>query len=149
MSALTAAARSCAVLIGEFAGTTMTWISSVRRAIGVTWSSVDRRLVHQERADHDEAVDHQLVAVALGAVDELRDADAAAGAGDVGDLRRSCASFGGDQRLLHRARGLVPAAAGRGRRHDLEFHLGERGGARTTSRPRSARRGKNLEWTTT
>ena len=40
MSALTAAARSCAVLIGEFAGTTITWISSVRRAIGVTCSSV-------------------------------------------------------------------------------------------------------------
>jgi len=36
ISALTAAARSCAVLIGEFAGTTITWISSVRRAIGVT-----------------------------------------------------------------------------------------------------------------
>ena len=38
-SFFTASARSLAVLIGEFAGTTMTCVSSVRRAIGVTWSS--------------------------------------------------------------------------------------------------------------
>ena len=81
-----------------------------------------RRLVHQERADHDEAVDHELVAVALRAVDELREADGAAGARDVGHLH-ALRDLGGDKRLLHRARGLVPAAAGRGGRHDLEFKL--------------------------
>ena len=91
-----------------------------------------RRLVHGERADHDEAVDHQLVAVALGAVDELRDADAAAGAGDVGDLD-AADDLGGDQRLLHRARGLIPAAAGRGRRHDLELELLREGRAAAAS----------------
>src|SRR5262245_51312620 len=37
-SFFTASARSLAVLIGELAGTTMTWVSSVSRAIGVTWS---------------------------------------------------------------------------------------------------------------
>ena len=81
-----------------------------------------RRFVHGERAHHDEAVDHQLVAVALGAVDELRDADAAAGAGHVGDLD-AAGDLGGDQRLLHRACGLIPSAAGRGGRHDLELEL--------------------------
>ena len=82
----------------------------------------DRRLVRGDRADHDEAVDHQLVAVALGAVDELGEADGAAGAGHVGHLH-VLAMPGGDQRLLHGARGLVPAAARRRRRHDLEFEL--------------------------
>jgi hypothetical protein len=122
MSAFTAAARSCAVLIGEFAGTTITWISSVRRAIGVTCSSVTGDFVHGERADHDEAVHHQLVAVALGAVDELRDADAAAGACHVRHLD-AAGDLGGDQRLLHRACGLIPTAAGCGGRHDLELEL--------------------------
>src|SRR4029434_9590304 len=64
----------------------------------------------------------QLVAVALGAVDKLRDADAAAGACHVGDLD-AARDLGGDQRLLHRACGLIPSTAGRGGRHDLELKL--------------------------
>ena len=80
-SALQRVGEILRVLIGEFAGTTMT-----RSLVGEPRDrrhlvEVDRRLVGQDRADHDEAVHHQLVAVALGAVDELRDADGAAGAG--------------------------------------------------------------------
>ena len=45
MSFLTASARSFAVLCGEFAGTTMTCVSCVRRAIGVTWSRVTGALL--------------------------------------------------------------------------------------------------------
>ncbi len=81
-----------------------------------------RRFVHGERAHHDKTVHHHLVAIALGAVDELRDADAAAGAGHVGDLD-AAGDLGGDQRLLHRAGGLIPSAAGCGGRHDLELEL--------------------------
>ncbi len=92
-----------------------------RRGLG----QVDRRLVEQDGADHDEAVDHQLVSVALGA-DQLGEADRAAGAGDVGDLH-ALGDAGRGQRLLHRAGRAVPAAAGRGRSHDLQFHLGEGG----------------------
>ena len=85
-----------------------------------------RRFVHGERAHHDEAVDHQLVAVALGAVDELRDADAATGAGDIRHLD-AARDLGGDQRLLHRARGLIPSAAGGRGRHDLQLELLRKG----------------------
>ena len=78
---------------------------------------VDRRGVGQDRADHDVAADDQLPRVALGLVDELGEADGAAGAGDVGHLH-----VAGDavllQHRLHGARGLVPAAARRRRRHD-------------------------------
>ncbi len=87
----------------------------------------DRGFVGEQRAHHHVAHDHELVAVALAAIDELRDADRAAGAGDVGDLG-ALGDAGLGQGLLHGARGLVPAAAGRCRRHDLEFHLrGSRG----------------------
>ena len=56
----------------------------------------------------------------------LRDAHAAAGARDVGDLD-AARDTGGNQRLLHRTRGLVPSAAGCCGSHQLEFErLGER-----------------------
>ena len=74
----------------------------------------DRRFVHGERAHHDEAVHHQLVAVALGAIDELRDANAAAGARNVGHLH-AARDFGSDEGLLHRPGGRShppPGAAG-------------------------------------
>lgn len=78
----------------------------------------DRRAVGKDRANHDVTTDDKLRRVAAGLVDELRQADRAAGAGNVGHLHRV-----GDllvlQRALHRAGGLVPAAAGCGRRHDL------------------------------
>ena len=99
----------------------------------------DRRLVGQDRSDHDEAVHHQLVAVALGAVHELGDADGAAGARDVRHLHALCGA-GLNQRLLHRARGLVPAAAGRRRSQDLELHLRRRGAAQAEKRGRGEKR---------
>ena len=84
---------------------------------------IDGRLVGQDRPDHGDAVDHQLIAVALRRVDELGQTDGAAGAGDVGHLHVL-----GDARrghhLLQRAGRGVPAAARTGRRHDLQLELG-------------------------
>ncbi|MEY9741846.1 hypothetical protein ABIF65_001220 [Bradyrhizobium japonicum] len=60
-------------------------------------------------------------------IDELRDADAAAGAGNVDDLH-AARHARGHQRLLHRARGLVPATARGRRRHQLELELLGEGG---------------------
>ena len=58
----------------------------------------------------------QRVAVAALRADEAGESDRARGAGDVLDDRRRYET-GALQHLLHRARGLVPAAA-RGRRRD-------------------------------
>ena len=78
---------------------------------------VDGRVVGEDGADHDVAADDQALGVALGLVDELGEADGAAGAGDVGHLDVAGDAFLLHQRL-HGARGLVPAAAGGGRRED-------------------------------
>src|SRR5690606_907521 len=59
----------------------------------------------------------QGIGIALFLIDELRDADGAAGTRNVGHLHVAGNTFGG-QRLLHDAGGLVPAAAGGRRSHD-------------------------------
>ena len=115
-SAFSAATKSGAVLNGEAAGTTSASNSPVRRAIGVTSRQIVGRLVGDDGADHDHAGDHQRIALAVPLVDELRQADRAAGAADVGDLRAGDQLLAA-QHLLHGARRLVPAAAGR-RRHE-------------------------------
>ena len=78
-----------------------------------------RRLVRDDPAEHDEAGDQHGVAVAAFGADEARQADRAGRAGDVLDRRRPH-----DarllQHLLHHARGLIPAAAGRRRRDDAQ-----------------------------
>ena len=72
-----------------------------------------RRVVGGDGADHHQPHHHQVVVVAGLVVDELGDADGAAGALDVVDLdRRRDALFLQD--ALHLARGRVPTAAGRG-----------------------------------
>src|SRR3546814_9846341 len=60
-------------------------------------------------------------------IDELRQADRAAGTADIGDLS-ALDQAGGFQRLLHAARGLVPAAARIGR--DEEFQENGRASCR-------------------
>jgi hypothetical protein len=100
----------------------MTCVSSVSRAIGVTCESETGDLFRRI-ADHHEAVDHELVAVTLRAVDELREPDGPARTGNVDHLR-AFHELLGRERLLHRAGGLVPAAAGGGRRDDLQLQLG-------------------------
>ena len=63
---------------------------------------------------------NMLVAVAALGADESSETDRARCAGNVLDDR--CRDDAGSlERLLHRARSLIPAAAGRGRRHDTQL----------------------------
>src|SRR5690606_6651195 len=75
-------------------------------------------IVGQNRSNHDVAADDELARIALCRVDELGQADRAARAGYIGHLHAWRNAFV-LQRLLHGTRGLVPAAARAGRRHDL------------------------------
>ena len=119
-SAFSAATKSAAVWNGEAAGTTSASNSPVRRAIGVTSREIVGRLVGDDRADHDHAGNHQRIALAVPLVDELRQADRAAGAADIGDLRAGDQLLAA-QHLVHGARRLVPAAAGRRRHEELDL----------------------------
>jgi hypothetical protein len=92
--------------------------------MAATMSSMVWNGVGLDGPDHDGPHRHELVGVALVA-DELRDADRASGAADVVDLDRDVDPVGHD--LLQRARGLVPAAAGVGRRHDAHVAGGPAG----------------------
>ena len=102
-----------------------------RRGVGER----DRRAVEDHAAHHHQAGDQQRAGIAALALDEARQADRAGGAGHVVDLH---ADAGLDLRehALHRARGLIPAAARRRRRGDHERlceRLDERGDAAVTS----------------
>ena len=88
-----------------------------------------RRLVGDDGADHDVAADDELGRVALVVVDELGEADGAAGARHVDDLDIAD-DAGLLEDALHGARGLVPATAGGGGRHDGELGGGGDGRAR-------------------
>ena len=70
--------------------------------------------------DHDEAVDQKRVAVARVLLGELRQPDGAAGARHVLD-RHLLDDAAALHHFLQRPRGLVPAAAGIGRRDDLQL----------------------------
>jgi hypothetical protein len=79
-----------------------------------------RGLVGQDRAHHDQAVDHQRLAITLLAIRQLGKADRPSGAGDILHRHR-LGDAGALHHLLHGAGGLVPAAAGLGRGDDLEI----------------------------
>ncbi len=85
-------------------------------------------MIRHDGADHDQPGRHQLGRVAV-EPDELAEPDRAARACHVVDLGAADELA---QRLLHGARRLVPAAAGRGRRHDSQLLVAERAfGGRT------------------
>ena len=119
-SALNAATRSCHRLVAATcAGTTTTWNSPVRRAIGVRSVSLHRRLVGDDRADHHHAADHQRVALALHWLTNCGRPTAPPAPGACSNL--NCLDDAvGTQHLLDGAAGLVPAAAGRRRHEDLQ-----------------------------
>ena len=85
-----------------------------------------------DATEHDEARHEQRVAVAALRPDEARETDRAGGAGNVLDDRRF-----DDARLLHRqlhrARRLIPAAAGSRWSHDAQLLVE---GLREGGRPR-------------
>jgi hypothetical protein len=76
--------------------------------------------VHDDATEHDEPGDHHRVAVATLGTDEARQSDRSRRAGDVVD-RHDTHEARLLQRMLHRARRLIPSAAGCGRRHDPQF----------------------------
>ena len=88
-SAWKAAIRSSSVWYSESAGTTITSNSAVRLEIGVVCVERHRRLVGGDGADHHQTHHHQVVVVAGLVVDELGEADRAAGPLDVEDLDAS------------------------------------------------------------
>ena len=76
--------------------------------------------MRDDAAEHDEARHHHDVAVAALGADEARQPDRARRARDVLH-RRDAHQARALQHLLHHARGLIPAAAGRRRRDDAEL----------------------------
>ena len=83
----------------------------------------DRRLVGEQRPQHDEAVDHQDIAVALFLVDQLGEPDGAAGARNV--LNRAALGAQAGHDFRKGARRLVPAAAGFCRGDDPQIVKGQ------------------------
>ena len=77
---------------------------------------------------------------ALGA-DESREADRAGRAGNVLD-RRGVDDAGALQRLLHHARGLIPAAAGRGRGDEAQVLVDRLRGGRCRGEGKQEQSGK-------
>ena len=146
-SALSLATRSPSVWIGEFAGTTITSYSPVSRAIGVTLSRVTGDLLVRMAPTMIRPLDHQGVALALLAGDELGEADRAAGARDVDDLDAA-----GEARLLQGSlHGAARSGPSRRRappgamisRRDLDLRRGGQHGAEPSPRqaaPITARR---------
>ena len=118
--ALTRSIRSFIDLIGDFVGTTTMLYSPVRRASGVTSASVTfERLVANDATMPKPPTIMASLRPDLVA-DELREADRAAGAADIDDGDAFAEPLLLDGRL-QRARGAIVAAAGRGRRHDLNI----------------------------
>ncbi len=83
----------------------------------------DRRLVGEDGAHHDEAVDHQHIALALFLVDQLGEPDGAAGARNI--LNRAALGAQAGHDFRKRARRLVPAAAGLCRGDDPQIVKGQ------------------------
>jgi hypothetical protein len=109
---------------------------------------VDRRPVEDDAADHHHAADQQGVRIALGAVDELREADRAGGAALVLELHR-LHELVGLQRRGERATRLVPAAARIGGDHHLDrAQLLRERAARTEAGEGERRDGGGIEVTT-
>src|SRR4051794_24993964 len=132
-SALNRASRSPTDLIGESAATTSGWNSPVSRGYGRHLIQRHRRLVDRDRADEAQPRDEEArTARTFG--HELRQADGAAGPRNVLDLHAGRQSLG-QQDLLRRPGELVVAAAGTGRRDQLEaFDLGAAGTGRNKHR---------------
>ena len=136
-SAFSLATRSSIVWIGESTGTTTISYSPTIRASGVTWSRVTGALLVMIAPCRVWPATRIVSPLPLLGGHELREADRAAGAGDVLDL-----DAGGEpvllQHGLHGAGGLVPAAARVGRCDQLSRSISAEAGPASARAPSAA-----------
>ena len=132
VSAFTAAARSLIVLCGEFAGTTITSWSAVRRAIGVTASSVTGDLLVSTAPTMVMPITISWLPSPLAWLTNCARPTVPPAPGTLTTWTLLAAPVA-VMHLLQRARRAVPAAAGTGRRRDLQLERslgGDRQGGR-------------------